>query len=416
MELNKYSRFQKINFLFLILLGYVVILHFIEDVVIKRSFSYFIINEDYQNVVYLILILIFFIANIVKERRFLVLGQIALLQLLSFFIIATEGVNSTGTSLYLIICFYIWREGFIERKTGLKVLFLLLSYLLGIGLFIAFYTENDTTEVTGAIVLGFTTLFLLWVIFEEDLRNALKKIEQDRVYTDMGMNSSLLLHNVKNDIGMLENYLYLMEEDGDSSHYLDELKKSMEMIQNKISFIKQNVTLSQQTEPEIIFSSTVIQSVTELYLINKKIQENVEFLLKLHNPDLRICTIPFELRDSLINLINNAVEACSSRKSGHKRGQIILSQYSEKGRVVISIKDNGKGLKDCRGIHCSSPTCLFCNIFESGKTDKRKGSGQGLLYVMHYMNKMRGDISFYNVPDGGTEVKLYFTPLPDEQL
>jgi signal transduction histidine kinase len=106
-------------------------------------------------------------------------------------------------------------------------------------------------------------------------------------------------------------------------------------------------------------------------------------------PDLRIFVPGSELQHALINLLLNAVQACSTggvvRVDAECGGAEVMT-------VVIRIRDTG----------CGIPPEVRARIFEpffSGRTD---GTGLGLFLSLNFVRGSGGDILVDSTPGQGS--------------
>jgi len=112
-------------------------------------------------------------------------------------------------------------------------------------------------------------------------------------------------------------------------------------------------------------------------------------------PDTLEVAADVELLDqALINLMRNAMEALRDAPAG----QIILSAFQERGRVVIAVADNGPGIAP------DQREKVFVPFF----TTKRQGSGVGLTLVRQIATVHGGGVGISDTPGGGTTVSLRF--------
>ena len=111
----------------------------------------------------------------------------------------------------------------------------------------------------------------------------------------------------------------------------------------------------------------------------------------------QIYTHPNMLNQVLMNLITNAAQSIL-----HK-GKIVISTYEKDEYVIISIKDNGCGIKEENK----------SKIFQQGYTTKTKdnGTGLGLSISKKIMEQLGGKISFNSKENEGSE---FFVQLPLE--
>jgi len=101
----------------------------------------------------------------------------------------------------------------------------------------------------------------------------------------------------------------------------------------------------------------------------------------------------------LVNLIGNAKYACEA--SGLKDTKITVRTTSQKGRVQISIRDNGIGI---------TPENLI-RIFSRGFTTKKDGHGFGLHSCFLAANEMAGSLSVAS--EGLGQGAIFTLELPD---
>jgi signal transduction histidine kinase/ActR/RegA family two-component response regulator len=138
----------------------------------------------------------------------------------------------------------------------------------------------------------------------------------------------------------------------------------------------------------------------------------IQILTELQ-PDLpRLPSDPSDLREALINLIFNAVDAMP------QGGVITLTTRLENfpatadrkagRRVLIEVRDNGIGMDDKTRQRCLEP-------FFSTKT-KRGGTGLGLAMVYGMMQRHEGDIEIESALGQGTRIRLTFPVLEDAVL
>ncbi|CAA7617510.1 Nitrogen regulation protein NtrY homolog [Candidatus Terasakiella magnetica] len=107
---------------------------------------------------------------------------------------------------------------------------------------------------------------------------------------------------------------------------------------------------------------------------------------------------------ALTNLLKNAVEGVQGREAEPSlpQGRITLSLTEEKGRLVIEVEDNGKGLpKENRE-----------RLTEPYVTTRTKGTGLGLAIVKKIMEDHGGDLYLEDAVSGGARVGLVF-PVTD---
>jgi signal transduction histidine kinase/CheY-like chemotaxis protein len=98
-----------------------------------------------------------------------------------------------------------------------------------------------------------------------------------------------------------------------------------------------------------------------------------------------------ELRDALMNLVANAVEALPSG------GVVTLRARSASGEVVLEVADNGAGMSPETQARAFEP-------FFTTKGPQRSGLGLSMAYGI--VSRHRGRIEIRSGPEGGTAVRL----------
>lgn len=125
-------------------------------------------------------------------------------------------------------------------------------------------------------------------------------------------------------------------------------------------------------------------------------------------PDLQpFAGDPAELREALINLVFNAVDALP------RGGRIVLATAalppespSKKPRVRLEVRDDGIGMDEATRQRCLEP--FFT-------TKAQRGTGLGLSMIYGMMRRHEGSIDIESMPGRGTTVRLTFprNPAPE---
>lgn len=99
-----------------------------------------------------------------------------------------------------------------------------------------------------------------------------------------------------------------------------------------------------------------------------------------------------QIKRVIINLFINACQAVE----GQSVKRITIRAWSENGRILFSIKDNGPGI----------PDHVLPHIFEEHYTTRKDGNGLGLSMVKKILNGHNGTIACSTALDGGTTFTL----------
>ena len=150
-----------------------------------------------------------------------------------------------------------------------------------------------------------------------------------------------------------------------------------------------------ENRPQPLDLAELVGNVVNLY----DNAENIEFSYE-HDPaaDYTFNGDKTNLNSAVGNLVKNAVQAIGSKPDG----KIIVSLKSIENQFIISVKDNGKGIKD------EDKDRIFLPNF----TTKSAGSGVGLSLTYNIVQAAGGTISFESQVGEGTE---FIIVLPNKQ-
>ncbi|MBL7862250.1 MAG: ATP-binding protein [Cyclobacteriaceae bacterium] len=221
----------------------------------------------------------------------------------------------------------------------------------------------------------------------------------------------VLTHEIMNSVTPISSLAGIVEED--LKHRIDRptdtsLKKedledmylSLQTISKRsaglIKFVKEFRNLTHIPKPKLA-EVPVKELLDELALLHKKelADNGIAIVVEVTPPNLFILADKTMIEQVLINLIKNAIQAFDE----HTEKRIELKAYAnEKGRTVISVKDNGAG------IDSEALEKIFIPFFSTKKT----GSGIGLSLSKQIMRQHEGNITVKSTLGEGTEFLLRF--------
>lgn len=126
-------------------------------------------------------------------------------------------------------------------------------------------------------------------------------------------------------------------------------------------------------------------------------KHQVRFLMEPQEQDLQIFADLELIEQVLINLVKNAMEACTGAQDACVE-VLAFRDEKEQGRVRIDVKDNGHGI----------PDDVLDKIFVPFYTTKKQGSGIGLSLSRQIMRQHHGSIRVSTQPGGPTVFSLVF--------
>jgi signal transduction histidine kinase/CheY-like chemotaxis protein len=249
----------------------------------------------------------------------------------------------------------------------------------------------------------------------EELRQTQQAVVQQERLRALGQMASGIAHDVNNALSPVVAYsdILLMTTDlpEESKQCVRLIKQAGEDIAQIVTRMREFYRQRSDSEPLVLVNvNQVIQEVIQLTRprwrdipqrdgISIQIQSELDPELPLLLSD------PSELREALINLVFNAVDALP------RGGTITWSTRSLKAsapqtngqpdqQVQVEVRDNGIGMDEKTRRHCLEP-------FFSTKA-LRGGTGLGLAMVYGMMQRHAGTVEIDSRPNHGTGIRLTF--------
>ena len=114
---------------------------------------------------------------------------------------------------------------------------------------------------------------------------------------------------------------------------------------------------------------------------------------------------PDALRQVLLNLISNSLDAMAECEECARPGHVSLSSRRGAGGVWITVADDGPGM---------DPE-IMGDVFKPFVTGKKTGTGLGLAIVQNIMRAHKGKVLIDSEPGGGAQVQLFFPDNDSEE-
>lgn len=131
-------------------------------------------------------------------------------------------------------------------------------------------------------------------------------------------------------------------------------------------------------------------------LLAELLSRHIPLLLKLEDSYPEFYGDPVRLKQVLLNLLKNSMEAISGR------GKITLKVFVQEKRLLIAVRDNGCGISQEQ----------LQTIFRPFVTYKEQGTGLGLCIARKIVTAHGGSIHVHSTLGKGTEVQVYLPLLP----
>lgn len=239
------------------------------------------------------------------------------------------------------------------------------------------HLQTDKGEVDLSIACVRTELDrkAVRILIMNDIHNELDEKELDswikltRVLTHEIMNSMAPISSISDT--------FMQREDVKDSEIYDGIRAIHETSTGLISFVDSYRKFSalQQPQPEPFFIQEIMKQVSSLNLV----PENINLNIQVEPNDLMLYADSNLIRQLLINLLKNAVQAI-----GNHQGRILVHAYADKNEhVFINVSNNGPAIS----------SELARQIFVPFFTTKQDGSGIGLSLARQIMKLSGGTIT-----------------------
>jgi signal transduction histidine kinase len=210
----------------------------------------------------------------------------------------------------------------------------------------------------------------------------------------MGELASGVAHEIRNPInaiGMIAQRLdkeFKVENEKEEYHSITNLLRSEVTRINKIitQFLGYAKPLSLQLKK--ISSKDFFDDIYRLFSDQAKLK-GVE-LIKLPDQSFEMMIDPELIKQSLMNLIQNAIEGVE------KKGKVEINYFKRESSLIIEVTDNGKGI----------PESDRNKIFDLYYTTKPEGTGLGLSIVQKIITEHKGTIEVFSEVNKYTKFKI----------
>jgi signal transduction histidine kinase len=245
--------------------------------------------------------------------------------------------------------------------------------------------EVDSNDEIGFLAKSFNQTV-------EQIKDLQKKLVDNERLATIGQMSSMVGHEIRNPLSaiyMASSLLASGDQKLDVKKFALMIKQEAVVI-NKIAENLLGYARSRPPQKEKINLNTLFEEVSA----NLKIPPKVK-LEKNIDPELVMLGEQIEIRQVLINLIDNALQAMGNKDGGKVIVDIVKVPNN---KIKISVTDNGPGI----------PEDILKKIFEPLFSTKPKGTGLGLAVVKRVVERHNGTIEVQSKVGVGTSFILTF--------
>jgi signal transduction histidine kinase len=211
-----------------------------------------------------------------------------------------------------------------------------------------------------------------------------EKLMQKEKLSAVGKAVSMMMHDLRSPIKNIKVLTDMMRPELPENEYLDMIDEcgvqASEILEDFMDFIKETPVKKLPVNVERIIEEGIklaeARNTNGKVTINKNIPAN-----------LVVGGDESKLKRTIMNLVNNAIDALLDHKIVEPRIDISAVADEKLNRVIITIRDNGLGI----------PNDIIKTLFDPFVTkQKANGTGLGLAIVKQYITAHGGEIKVGN--------------------
>jgi signal transduction histidine kinase len=254
----------------------------------------------------------------------------------------------------------------------------------------------------------------------ETLQATQEQLLQKEKLASVGQLAAGVAHEINNPLGsilLLADVMYKEAAEDDQRRedlkmITEQARRCKQIVFDLLSFARENRVMAQETHINRLVESVVAEQIASPISAGDSrpldagvlagTYENIRIVRKLDPRSPVIQADPDQIRQCLLNLMSNAVDAMSP-----DGGTLTISTRSlGRSHVEISVSDTGSGMSE------ETMGKLFTPFFTTKPPGKGTGLGLSIIYGIVKMH--RGDIRVQSEPGKGTNFTLVLpTRLPD---
>jgi len=215
----------------------------------------------------------------------------------------------------------------------------------------------------------------------------------------LGKMAAHISHEIKNPLMLIGGFARQMLKDvsGDPQKSRDKLRIIADEVRRLEDFLVEVGSYGKFSEPQkrLADLNALIQETCQRLEPSLR-ESNIELALKLdpHLPEIQFD--PLHLRQVILNVAKNGIEAMAAG------GVLTIATGRQPGRLFVQIQDTGEGI----------PPENMEKIFQPFFSSKAKGSGLGLAISQKIIEAHQGEITIESEAQKGTRVTIFLRTEP----
>ena len=221
------------------------------------------------------------------------------------------------------------------------------------------------------------------VIYEQQMRQEVKMDAINHLSVDFA-------HEVRNPLGIIRNYLFILRGEVRSSVGLNAVEAAEKAV-NRINSLITNLLHFARIEKDCRAEIDLRKLMNEILALEEKRLREHQILVELTGEENVLLQSNTEsLKVIFLNLIENSIDAIAAKKNSQGKIQITIDRDGR--NVKVFLRDNGGGI----------PKAVQEQVFNAFFTTKEKGTGLGLYLVQNEVKKIGGDVQLQSRSGEGT--------------
>ncbi|WP_235814719.1 nitrogen regulation protein NR(II) [Propionispora sp. 2/2-37] len=200
-------------------------------------------------------------------------------------------------------------------------------------------------------------------------------------------------HEIRNPMTVVMGFVQMMAQKAEEKAktnfaiIMDELKRVNEIISDFLSLARnKDFERRKQQLNEIISSLHPL-------IYTDTVKQGLDFVLQLEEPLPEVYVDGKEIKQLILNLTRNAIEAM-----GEEKGMLMLKTSHNKGQVELCISDTGCGISQD----------MLDKVFDPFFTTKAEGTGLGLAVCKNIVEHHHGTMQVQSMQGQGTTFLIRF--------
>lgn len=320
--------------------------------------------------------------------------------LYSFLTVDVTGVLIIGVLLYLLCLSLAYTRRGNSDATVFSIGFSVFA-LLSVSEMVRYYLSGERYHLYwwkwGIVVFVISLIVILGRRFASNhnkvveysrelelFNNDLQRSDKMEIISEL---AASVAHEVRNPLQVTRGFLQILGERSGSKEkdYLrmamEELDRASVIITDFLTFAKPGVDTV-----EVFGVSAELKHVSGILVPLANLQGgSIELRVQ---ESLQVTGSPAKFKQAFINLIKNSIESLQ------EEGRIVITAWRTGDTVIISVKDNGEGMR----------VSELARLGEPYYSNKTKGTGLGLMVTFRIIEAMGGSIEFQSRKGEGTEV------------